>query len=70
MYKRQIEKTRSECLKIANELGLEEPVKDMLDVRDILFRLEPPCESAEEMFELSLIHIFTRQTAARRLRSL
>ena len=50
-HKEEIEKTRSECLKIANELGLEEPVKDMLDVRDILFRLEPPCESAEEMFE-------------------
>ncbi len=50
-HKEEIEKTRSECLKIANELDLEEPVKDMLDVRDILFRLEPPCESAEEMFE-------------------
>lgn len=53
-HREEIEKTRAEAFQIAAGLDIPEPApKTMGEVNDILFRYEPPCGSAEEMFRRS-----------------
>ncbi len=49
-YQEEMEKTREEIFAIAGTLGIPEKPENMQDIADILFRYEPPCSNAEEMF--------------------
>ena len=49
-YQSEIEKTRAEVFRIARSLDIPEKPETMQDIADILFKYEPPCRSAEEMY--------------------
>ena len=50
-YEEEMDKTRDEIFAIAGSLEIREKPQNMQDIADILFKYEPPCSSAEEMFE-------------------
>ena len=50
-YEEEMDKTRDDIFAIAGSLEIREKPQNMQDIADILFKYEPPCSSAEEMFE-------------------
>lgn len=50
-HKEEMDKTRAEVFRIARSLDIPENPETMQDIADILFKYEPPCSSAEEMFQ-------------------